>query len=98
MVQLFTEVYELDMLQRHLRFFLIDNERLVNEEAFRWKLYNETVRKQTNGGNFTDKYTNFRTIGSFSAADAEGVPVAASPQDAAKQAAAGSCCSCCSRC
>lgn len=28
MVQLFTEVYELNMLEKHLRFFLIDNERL----------------------------------------------------------------------
>jgi len=87
MVQLFTEVYELNMLQRHLRFFLIDNERLVNEEAFRWKLYNETVREQTNGGNFTNKYTDYKIIGDFSAADAEDAPVAASPNDKVPAAA-----------
>ena len=85
MDKLFIEVYELNMLQKHLHFLLINEEQMANEEAFRWRLYNETVRTYASG-NYTNKYTSYPTIGSFIADDQERNAIHTSQHDAQKVA------------
>ena len=70
MDKLFTEVYELNELQKHLHFFLVDEDHMVREETARWKLYNETVREYSTKGEFSKKYTGYSSLKDFTEAEA----------------------------
>ncbi len=93
--ELFTKYYELNLLQNHLKFYLIDDEHIKKDEIERWKLYNTTINQYNDNNNnnnsssnsninenLKDKYTSYPTIGSFVEADKEDAKIIETPKDA----------------